>query len=169
MTFNNDQRIAGLLALAGNWQDGSSQPVQLYDDDATHDYIVRVGFAGRANQFYASSMTGAIDKAIEGTPHAMVAASAAVPRAYPATLSPALAEILGQPCFAFIQFAQLWREGGVEINTSAEVEQAYFIDKHLRLYMQHGDKWRVAFGVELAAMLDKVKAERAQKEGGANG
>lgn len=77
MKFSNDQRMAGLLALAGNWQDGSSQPVTLHDDDATHDYIVTVGQRHRPVSVYASSMTGAIDKAIAATPRAMEAVIAA--------------------------------------------------------------------------------------------
>lgn len=84
----------------------------------------------------------------------------AISLSYPPTLAPGLAEILGQPCFVFIPYAHLWREGGVEIPTKAESEQAYFIDKHLRLYMKHGEKWREEFGNEVEAMVKKVRTTR---------
>ncbi len=83
--------------------------------------------------------------------------------AYPDVLAPGLAEVLGQPCFEFIQLSHLWREGGVDIKTRAEDEQAYFIDKQLRLYLQHGDEWRKVFSEEVCTMVDKVKAQREQK------
>lgn len=77
---------------------------------------------------------------------------------YPSLLTPGLGDILGQPCFTFIQLAQLWRKAGVDIPTCAEREQAYFIDKHLRIYMQHGDEWRKVFGEEVGAMVEKAQA-----------
>lgn len=77
---------------------------------------------------------------------------------YPQLLTPGLVDILGQPCFTFIQLAQLWRAAGIEIPTRAEGEQAFFIDKHLRIYLQHGDDWRKVFGEEVAALVAKVQA-----------
>lgn len=37
------ERLHTLYALAGHWQDGSDQPVKLYQDDATCTAMVKVG------------------------------------------------------------------------------------------------------------------------------
>ncbi len=57
-------RINGLRKLMGYTQDGSSQPVSLFQDDATNAFFVSVGQDGR-RFWHESSFRGAIDKAME--------------------------------------------------------------------------------------------------------
>jgi len=172
MSLNNDQRIAGLVALA------AIGDIEIRGNIGTlHARVSHCTYQGAKRTHAGTNTEDAIDAAILEALPAHKAALEATKKvrlapAYPTTLTPALAEILGQPCFTFIQLAQVWREAGLgnQIPERAEGEQAFFIDKHLRLYMQHGDDWRKAFGAELQQVIDKVQGMlKATESGGENG
>ncbi len=57
-------RLNGLRKLMGYTQDGSAQPVSLFQDDATNAFFVSVGQDGRSF-WHETSFRGAIDKALE--------------------------------------------------------------------------------------------------------
>lgn len=48
-----------LETLCGHWQDGSSQTVKIFQDDATREFILNVG----KRQYTAGSLAGAITEA----------------------------------------------------------------------------------------------------------
>ena len=72
LKLNDGQRLTGLLELCGHYQDGSSQIVKLFDDDATGDYHVNVeNFGNNKKRFIGMSYRDAIDQAIEANPDAL--------------------------------------------------------------------------------------------------
>ena len=82
---------------------------------------------------------------------------------YPETATSAMLEVLGQPCFVFIDLARCYRDAGVDIPHKAEAEQAFFLHKMLRLALLHGDDWRVAFGEELKPVIAKAEFNIASR------
>jgi hypothetical protein len=71
-----------------------------------------------------------------------------------ATPSDDLKFILGQPCFAFIDHARLWRATGADIPRKAESEQAFFIGRMLFHYFNSRERWQSAWGDELQYRID---------------
>lgn len=59
-----------LLEVAGHWQDGSDEIVTLYQDDATRECLVKVGYEskfGRVPRHYpGATFAGALAAAIKG-------------------------------------------------------------------------------------------------------
>lgn len=83
----------------------------------------------------------------------------------PAGPSPAVAQILGIPCFRCIHPAQALRAGGRSIDTAAEAEQAATLHYLLGKYVEHGAAdWWLQARDELGAMA-KRGAKRAKAEG----
>lgn len=77
----------------------------------------------------------------------------------PSGPTPALAEILGIPCFACIPYVRALRMGGWNIANKAEAEQAATIHYFLGHYVEHGTEWWNVARKELAAMVEAAKAE----------
>jgi len=76
------------------------------------------------------------------------------PLIYPPSLSDDLAEVMGMPNFQCAPLAHGYRDAGLaDIPRKAEAEQAFVIDKLVRLVIQHGVDWRV----HAVADLDKVR------------
>lgn len=88
-------------------------------------------------------------------------------RTYPETLTPDLETVLGTMCFQVIEWAQIWRAAGVEIEKRAEAEQAFFLDVMLRCLLKRGSKWRDAFYDLIKEKIEaaRTRAERVKKEG----
>lgn len=100
-------------------------------------------------------------------PSPAVSGIAGIPSAWPQTLTPELADILGRQCFTFIRLSQMFRMAGHEIPTSAEAEQAFFLYRFLTLWFEHGDGWRDAFNAEAreaARIANAVIAARDSDE-----
>lgn len=82
---------------------------------------------------------------------------------YPSTLTADLGEVMGMPNFKCAPLAHGYRDAGLaDIPRKAEAEQAFVIDRLVRLVIQHGADWRM----HAAADLGKVRAAlQAKKEG----
>jgi len=64
------------------------------------------------------------------------------PLIYPAEYGVMLKMILGTMCFQLAPYANQYRKRGAEIKPRAEDEQAFMLDKMLRMWLIHGDdKW----------------------------
>ena len=60
----------------------------------------------------------------------------------PAEMNDDLRAILGRPCFACGQLAELMRKNGMEIRTRAEDEQAAVIFWLLKIYLEFKEGWQ---------------------------
>lgn len=80
---------------------------------------------------------------------------------YPTEMTPELERILGMPNFVCGPFARAFREGGADIPTKAEAEQAFVIHKLIGFYLEHGADYAEKFHDELAALEQKLKANAA--------
>ena len=61
-------RIEGLRRLCGYVENGTGDSVTICQDDATREWVIRVGSSPRAPFFHGASMVAALDAAIAGTP-----------------------------------------------------------------------------------------------------
>lgn len=68
---------------------------------------------------------------------------------YPATFTPTLQLILGHMCFQLARYADTYRKQGFEISTRAEDEQAFMIDRMLRMYLKHGNNWVIELNKDM--------------------
>ncbi|MGK5024622.1 hypothetical protein [Janthinobacterium sp. RB2R34] len=103
--------------------------------------------------------------------HAALAAAPAQPVAalpneentlrYPATMTTALADVLSLPNFRTGPIAHVYRAAGAEIRTKCEDEQAFVLDRFLRLALEHGDDWRTAAEADLKAAHTLAEANKA--------
>jgi hypothetical protein len=85
---------------------------------------------------------------------------------FPSALTAELKDILGRPCFTFISWAQAFRAAGIEIPSSAEDEQAFFIHRLLTHWFKHGDEgWRAAAQADLGSVFEQAKAAIEAKKG----
>jgi hypothetical protein len=82
---------------------------------------------------------------------------------YPATMTVALAEVLGLMNFRTGPIAHAYRAAGAEIRTKCEDEQAFVLDRYLRLALEHGDEWRTAAEADLKAAYARAEASKAVK------
>ncbi|MDN2675672.1 hypothetical protein [Janthinobacterium sp. SUN033] len=82
---------------------------------------------------------------------------------YPFTMSAALADVLGLPNFRTGPIADVYRAAGAEIRTNCGDEQAFVLDRYLRLALEHGDEWRTAAEADLKAAYARAEASRAVK------
>ncbi len=82
---------------------------------------------------------------------------------WPAELTPDLAEILGRPNFTFIKLSQLYRAAGVQLPSTSEGEQAFFLHRMLTHWFEHASGWADAMQKEIE---DKVAAVRAMANAG---
>ena len=82
---------------------------------------------------------------------------------YPATMTAALTEVLGLPNFRTGPIAHVYRAAGAEIRTKCEDEQAFVIDRYLRLAIVHGDEWRAAAEADLKEAYTRAEASKAVK------
>jgi len=87
---------------------------------------------------------------------------AAESRAYPATLTPELDEVLGWPNFRCAGFADAFRATGHDIGHKAEREQAFVLHWLTGLVLKHGAGWKDAASSDMEALREKI----ALKEGG---
>ena len=71
---------------------------------------------------------------------------------YPAELTPALAEILGQPPYLLHSVWMALREVGVEIKPRYEDEVAAALHFLIPFALEHGDDWRRHAADRLVAM-----------------
>lgn len=60
------KRLQRLIELCGYVEDGSCETVRLYQDDATKDWFVDVGY-GTRRSYFGRSARAAIDAALAGT------------------------------------------------------------------------------------------------------
>lgn len=82
---------------------------------------------------------------------------------YPATMSAALAEVLGLPNFRTGPIAHVYRAAGSEIRTKCEDEQAFVLDRFLRLAIEHGEGWRTAAEADIKAAYTQIETSKAVK------
>lgn len=82
---------------------------------------------------------------------------------YPAKMTAALADALGLPNFRTGPIAHVYRAAGAEIRTKCEDEQAFVLDRYLRLAIEHGDDWRTAAAADLKAAHARAEAGKAVK------
>lgn len=92
-------------------------------------------------------------------------AKAAEEERWPERLTETLRDILGRPCFMFIDLARLYRDAGLEIPTRAEDEQAFFLHRLLSFWFQHKDGWRDAAQSEVKELRAAILAKHERKEG----
>lgn len=81
------------------------------------------------------------------------------------TLSDDLRFILGQPCFAFIRHAQIWRAAGYKLPQRAEDEQAFFIGRMLHHYLTVPSEWHDSWADEIEATQDQALAAKGDSRG----
>jgi hypothetical protein len=84
----------------------------------------------------------------------------------PLPLTNDLRWILGRPNFACHAEAEMLRREGVTIATKSEHEQAAVVHWMLRLYLQHGEKWRDEAQKYVAGHLGREKAKLEVMERG---
>ena len=82
---------------------------------------------------------------------------------YPATMTTALADVLGLPNFRTGPIAHVYRAAGADIRTKCEDEQAFVLDRFLRLALEHGEDWRTAAEADLTAAHSLTEASKAVK------
>ena len=82
---------------------------------------------------------------------------------YPVSITAALADVLGLPNFRTGPIAHVYRAAGAEIRTKCEDEQAFVIDRYLRLAIVHGDEWRTAAEADLKEAYTRAEASKAVK------
>ena len=82
---------------------------------------------------------------------------------YPASMSAALADVLGLPNFRTGPIAHVYRAAGAEIRTKCEDEQAFVLDRFLRLAIEHGEDWRTAAEADLKAAYTRAESSKAVK------
>lgn len=75
----------------------------------------------------------------------------------------ARADVLGLPNFRTGPIAHVYRAAGAEIRTKCEDEQAFVLDRYLRLAIGHGDEWRTAAEADLKAAYARAEASMAVK------
>lgn len=80
---------------------------------------------------------------------------------FPDTLTPELDEILGTMIMDTTRIAHLFRETGEKIPEKTEREHAFVVFWMLRLALEHGPEWRKVAAKELAARLERAKAQRS--------
>lgn len=80
---------------------------------------------------------------------------------YPATVTAALADVMGLPNFRTGPIAHIYRAAGSDIRTKCEEEQAFVLDRFLRLALEHGDNWRTAAIADLKAAHTLAEASKA--------
>jgi hypothetical protein len=73
--------------------------------------------------------------------------------AYPETLTPHLAVVLGWPNYKCGQFAPIFRRAGHDIPHKAEREQAFVLHWLTKLVLQHGEKWAEHGDQEIKTMI----------------
>lgn len=88
-------------------------------------------------------------------------AAALSPCAYPANLTPALAEVLGQPNFQLHPIWMALREVGVEIKTRYEDEAAAAIHFLIPIALLHGLDWQHHAADRLLELRDELQARQA--------
>nr|WP_314606531.1 hypothetical protein [uncultured Janthinobacterium sp.] len=82
---------------------------------------------------------------------------------YPALITAALVDVLGLPNFRTGPIAHVYRAAGAEIRTKCEDEQAFVLDRYLRLAIGHGDEWRTAAEADLKAAYARAESSKAVK------
>ena len=75
---------------------------------------------------------------------------------YPAKATPALFDVLGLPNFRTGPIAHVFRAAGADIRTKCEDEQAFVLDRFLRLAIKHGDAWREAAEADIKAAYEAI-------------
>lgn len=58
--FNTDQKIISLRKALGYVENGTSTEVLIFQDDATNDFIIKVG-KNRIEEFWGQSLSEALD------------------------------------------------------------------------------------------------------------
>lgn len=81
---------------------------------------------------------------------------------YPVEMTPALAEVLGQPNFRLHTFWMALREVGVEIKPRYEDEAAAALHFLIPFALEHGDDWRRHAVDRLLAMKALHEARSAR-------
>lgn len=81
--------------------------------------------------------------------------------AYPATLTPELADVLGLMNYQSCPIAAVYRMAGHDIKRQAEAEQAFMLDRLIRLVIQHGAEWRNVYMAEVMAIRGVVTPKGA--------
>lgn len=80
---------------------------------------------------------------------------------YPAKATPALFDVLGLPNFRTGPIAHVFRAAGADVRTKCEDEQAFVLDRFLRLAIKHGDSWREAAEADIKAAYERVNTGKA--------
>lgn len=81
---------------------------------------------------------------------------------YPATMTTALADVLGLPNFRTGPIAHVYRAAGANIRTKCEDEQAFVLDRFLRLALEHGDDWRTAAEADIKEAYTRAEARNGE-------
>lgn len=79
---------------------------------------------------------------------------------YPSTMTPELADVLGLMNFKTGPIARVFREAGSAIKTKCEAEQAFVLDRFIRLAIMHGENWREVAGDDVQAAHDIAVAQK---------
>lgn len=80
---------------------------------------------------------------------------------YPATMTAALADVLGLMNFRTGPIAHVYRAAGADIRTKCEDEHAFVLDRFLRLVLEHGDDWRKAAEADIKVAYTLAEANKA--------
>jgi hypothetical protein len=81
---------------------------------------------------------------------------------YPAELTPALKDVLGQPNYKLHPIWMALREVGVVINQRYEDEQAAALHFLIPIALEHGDDWQRHAADRLLELRDAHLARQAQ-------
>lgn len=84
-------------------------------------------------------------------------------RQYPTELTPALAEVLGQPNYLIHPIWMALREVGVEIKPRYEDEMAAALHFLIPFALDHGDDWRRHAAERLLEMRDEHTARQTPR------
>lgn len=75
---------------------------------------------------------------------------------YPEIMTPAIADALSTMLWQSGRIAYIYRVAGHDILTKAEAEQAFVLDRHIRLAIEHGDDWRQKAAEEIREIRELV-------------
>ena len=82
---------------------------------------------------------------------------------YPPEINEAIARVFGQPNFETGPIARLYRMAGFNVEPRLEAEQAFVMDRFLRIVLQNPEHWGKAISDEIASIRTKAVTQKEEK------
>lgn len=76
---------------------------------------------------------------------------------YPDTPHPLILHVLGTMVFHTSPMARVYRAAGHDIPTKVEDEQAFILDRMIRMVLEHGENWVEILDADYKAALARAK------------